>query len=164
MAITLKERVKQLQKARPEVERRIVKACKDATMRAVETATEKTTVGLEKPLAGTNAVSSNMKDSWDSSSETTPQKNGNAYTTILANNQNYASFVNDGHRMDRHFVPGLAINPYSGMLEINLGKQVGIVVGTKTKYVPGVHMVDDAKETYRQVLEKELSDIGEIFE
>lgn len=164
MKITLRERVKQLQKARPEVEKRIVKACKDATMRAVETATEKTTVGIEKPLAGTNAVSSNMKDSWDSSSEITPQKSGNTYTTILANNQNYASFVNDGHRMDQHFVPGLTINPYSGMLEVSSGKQVGIVVGTKTKYVPGVHMVDDAKETYKQVLTKELSGIGEIFE
>lgn len=163
MAVTLKERVKQLQKARPEVEKRIISACKGATMRAVETATDKTTVGLEKHLSGTNTVSANMKDSWDSSSETTPKKSGNTYTTVLANNQDYASFVNDGHRMDKHFVPGLIINPYSGMLEYNPGKQGGIVVGTKTAYVPGVHMVDDAKETYSQVLKKELKDIGKVI-
>lgn len=132
-------------------------------MRAVETATDKTTVGLEKQLSGTNTVSANMKDSWDSSSETTPKKSGNTYTTVLANNQDYASFVNDGHRMDKHFVPGLIINPYSGMLEYNPGKQGGIVVGTKTAYVPGVHMVDDAKETYSQVLKKELKDIGKVI-
>lgn len=164
MAVTLKERVKQLQKARPEVEKRIVAACKGATMRAVETATDKTTVGLEKQLSGTNTVSSNMKDSWDSSSETTPKKSGNTYTTVLANNKDYASFVNDGHRMVEHFVPGLVKDPYSGLLSFNEDRKGGIMVGTKTKYVPGVHMVDDAKETYSQVLEKELKDIGKVIE
>lgn len=156
MAVTLKERVKQLQKARPEVEKRIVEACKGATMRAVETATDKTTVGLEKQLSGTNTVAANMKDSWDSSSETTPKKSGNTYTTILANNQDYASYVNDGHRMDRHFVPGLVKDPYSGMLSFNVDGKGGIVVGTKTAYVPGVYMVDDAREAYGRTAEKEL--------
>ena len=93
-----------------------------------------------------------------------PKRQGDDYTTVLGNDMEYASYVNDGHRMDRHFVPGLVVNPYSGLLEYNPDGKGGIVVGIKTAYVPGVHMVDDAKGTYSQVLKKELKDIGEVFE
>ena len=65
--------------------------------------------------------------------------------------------------MDRHFVPGLVINEESGMLEFNPDGTGGIVVGTKTAYVPGIFMVDAAKEEYRRVLRQELKDIGDVF-
>ena len=76
----------------------------------------------------------------------------------------YSSYVNDGHRMDRHFVPGLYVNEESGLLEYDPQERAGIVVGTKTSYVPGVFMVDGANEEYRRVLRQELADIGEILE
>ena len=75
----------------------------------------------------------------------------------------YASFVNDGHRMDRHFVPGLVINPGSGLLEFNPDGTGGIVVGTRTAYVPGLFMVDKAVEEYRRVLREELKGLEELM-
>lgn len=67
----------------------------------------------------------------------------------------YASYVNNGHRMDRHFVPGLVINEYSGMFEYNPDGKGGIVVGTKTSYVEGLFMVDKAIEEYNRVVKME---------
>lgn len=161
--LTLKERVQQLQKDRAKIEARIVDACKSATIRAVEKATEMTPVGLEKPISGTNTLTSNMKQDWAAKSKYTPQKIGDQYKTQLNNDMEYASYVNDGHRMDRHFVPGLHVNPDSGLLEYDPTAETGIVVGTKTSYVPGVYMVDKAVEVWRETLEKELEDIGEVM-
>ena len=132
-------------------------------MRAVEKATDMTPTGIEKPLAGTNARSSKMKQEWAAKSKTAPERVGNQYKTYLNNDAPYASYVNDGHRMGRHFVPGLYINPGSGMLEYSPGSDVGIVVGTKTSYVPGIFMVEAAKEEYSRVLKMELSDLEAMF-
>lgn len=67
----------------------------------------------------------------------------------------YASYVNNGHRMDRHFVPGLYINPFSGQLEYDAAKkgEVGIMVGTKTDYVPGLFMAEAGEEAYQRAVE-----------
>ena len=55
--------------------------------------------------------------------------------------------------MDRHFVPGLYIDPETGILTMDPGNtDVGIVVGTKTPYVKGEFMVDKGKEPYRKTL------------
>lgn len=81
---------------------------------------------------------------------------GSTHVTILANDKEYASYVNDGHRMDRHFVPGLYINPHSGLLEYDPKAKVGIVVGTKTRYVKGEFMVDKAKAAYEKTVLAEL--------
>lgn len=161
--LTLKERVKQLEVQRPQIEARIQRACKDATMRAVERAAE-LTPPTGDDLRGTNARSGEMKQHWATDSQIEPAVSGATYTTALANDKQYASYVNDGHRMDRHFVPGLYINPESGLLEYDPSKKVGLVVGTKTPYVPGLHMTDEAIKVWRETLEKELGDIGEVFE
>lgn len=161
--LTLKERMQQLQKSRPEIQAKITKACKNATIRAVEKAAEMTPP-TQDDLRGTNTRSGEMKQHWATDSKTSPEVSGNKYTTHLNNDKDYSSYVNDGHRMDRHFVPGLYINPGSGMLEYDPSKNVGIVVGTKTSYVPGIHMVDAAKKVYQDTLKSELEDIGEVFE
>ena len=165
MAVTLKERVRQLKEARPLVEQRIVNACEDATIRAVEKAADLTPPGGD--LSGTHTRTGEMKQRWASDSTVVPVKKGRRYETSLANSAEYASYVNDGHRMDRHFVPGLYINEESGLLEFDPGmaarREAGIVVGTKTKYGPGLFMVDAAASEYRQVLRQELADIGEIL-
>lgn len=160
--LTLKERVKQLEAARPQVEARITAACRDATIRAVEKAQE-LTPPTQNDLKGTNTRSGEMKQHWATDSVTAPVKAGNTYTTQLNNDKDYSSYVNDGHRMDRHFVPGLYINPNSGLLEYDPGAKAGIVVGTKTAYVPGLHIVEAAREEYRRVLKEELDDIGEVI-
>lgn len=160
--LTLELRMKQLQKAMPKVQTKITSACENATIRAVEKAAE-LTPPLQDDLKGTNTRSGEMKQHWPTDSKTTPEVSGEKYTTYLANDKDYSSYVNDGHRMDRHFVPGLYINPYSGMLEYDPSAKVGIVVGTKTSYVPGLHMVEAALEVYRQTLRSELSDLGEVI-
>lgn len=160
--LTLRERAKQLEANRPKIEARIREACRDATMRAVEKAAEMTPTRPNE-LRGTNTQSGTMKQDWAAKSKTTVEVSGNTYTTQLNNDMEYASYVNDGHRMTRHFVPGLVINQ-DGVLEMNPDRKGGIVVGTKTSYVPGLHMVEAAREEYRRVLTSELEDIGEVFE
>lgn len=160
---TLELRVKQLKEAMPKVQAKITSACENATIRAVEKAAEMTPTRSDE-LRGTNTQSGTMKQDWAAKSKTTPEVSGNKYTTHLNNDMDYSSYVNDGHRMDRHFVPGLNINPYSGKLEMDPKKRGGIVVGTKTSYVPGLHMVDKAVETWKETLRSELADIGEVLE
>jgi len=162
MAVTLQERVRQLKAARPQIERKIMDACEDATIRAIEAAADMTPPAQDTLLSGTHTRTGAMKQNWAASSITKPVRRGGRYETRLANNMEYASYVNDGHRMDRHFVPGLYINEESGLLEFDPEKKSGIVVGTKTSYVPGIFMVDAAKEEYKRVLRQELADIGEI--
>ena len=161
--MNLKERAAQLRKLEKQFPGRLRKIAKDGTLRAVEAVTE-ATPPTGGDLKGTNTRTGAMKQSWATSSEIEPQKRGDDYVNYLANNEDYSSYVNDGHRMDKHFVPGLIINPYSGMLEYNQGKQGGIVVGTKTAYVPGLHMVDKGKEAYektvREGLENFVKEVG----
>lgn len=160
--LTLRERLRQLEANRPRIEAKIADACRNATIRAVEKATE-LTPPTQNDLAGTNTRSGEMKQHWSTDSQIDPRKSGDKYITELNNDKDYASYVNDGHRMDRHFVPGLYVNPYSDLLEYDPSKDVGIVVGTKTSYVPGIPMVDQAIETYRETLKSELEDIGEVI-
>lgn len=161
--LTLRERAKQLESDLPQIENRIRSACRDATLRAIEKAAGMTPP-TENDLKGTNTRSGEMKQHWATDSQTEPKVSGNAYTTELNNEKDYASYVNDGHRMDRHFVPGLYINPDSGLLEYDPFADVGIVVGTKTPYVPGIFMVEAAKEEYTRVLKSELEGIGEVLD
>lgn len=154
--MTLAERVAQLKSRAPLVRGMLDEVAKNATMRAIETATDETPMGMDK-LTGTNTKSSHMKQDWAARSKTTPVHRGNDIVTELNNDMKYASYVNDGHRMDRHFVPGLYID--NGMLNYDPTRAKGIVVGTKTSYVPGIHMVDHAKEEYKRTVEREADRI-----
>lgn len=158
--MTLEERIKQLKANPPQIEQRIMNACKEATMRAVEKAAELTPPTMDD-LKGTNTRTGELKQHWATDSKLTPVRRGNDYVTELNNGMQYASYVNDGHNMDRHFVPGLVIN--DGMLEYNPDKKGGIVVGTKTAYVDGLFMVEAAREEYRRVLREELKDLKELL-
>lgn len=153
--MNLKQRAAQLRKIEQRFPGKLEEVCVRATVRAVEAAQEKTppTGG---DLKGANTRTGAMKQSWATASQYSPKRQGDDYTTVLGNDMEYASYVNDGHRMDRHFVPGLVVNPYSGLLEYNPDGKGGIVVGTKTAYVPGVYMVDDVREAYGRTAEKEL--------
>lgn len=165
--MTLKERIRYLESQRPKIVEKIASACENATTRAVEKAAE-LTPPMQNDLRGTNTRAGEMKQHWATDSKVEPMgvalSGGGTYVTILANDKQYASYVNDGHRMDRHFVPGLVINQESGFLEMNPDGKGGIVVGTKTPYVDGLFMVDAAKEEYKRVLRQELAGIGEVFD
>lgn len=131
---------------------------KKATIKAVEAAIEATPPNGDG-LKGTNTRTGELKQHWTTDSETTPQKRGNEYYTILANNTEYASYVNNGHDMIKHFVPGLYVNPYSGLLEYDPAKKVGLMVGTKTRHVKGLYMADKGKKVYQEETRKLLEDL-----
>ena len=161
--MTLDERIRQLQDIETHLPGKMSNIAKNATIRAVEKAADMTPP-LENDLRGTNTRSGEMKQHWPTDSDTTPQESGGKYTTLLANNKDYASYVNDGHRMDRHFVPGLYVNPSSGMLEINPDGTGGLVVGTQTSYVPGLHIEEAAQEEYHRVVQSEAEKLRRLLE
>ena len=161
--MTLEERIRQFQDIETHLPGKLSNIAKNSTIRAVEKAVDMTPP-LENDLRGTNTRSGGMKQHWRTDSQITPQVSGNKYTTVLGNNKKYASYVNDGHRMDRHFVPGLYVNPASGMLKINPDGTGGLVVGTQTSYVPGLHIEEAAQEEYHRVVQSEAEKLRRLLE
>jgi len=136
-----------------------------ATLYAIDKATEMTPPNNDTALRGTGAITGQAKAHWASDSISRPEVTGDEYKTILANNMHYISYLNDGHRMDMHFVPGLMINPYNGLLEKVDPEMGGIMVGTKTKYVKGLYMKQAAINVYKDMMLEQLnSEIRGLFE
>lgn len=161
--VSLQTRIQQLKKARADLPEILNRVARDATIRAIEATTAATPPkeGTGRgPYIGTNMITGELKAHWATDSKTEPMgsalSGGRTYVTFLKNNIEYASYVNDGHRMDRHFVPGLYINKESGLLEYDLNAKTGIVVGTKTRYVKGEFMVDKGKQAYEETVLSEL--------
>lgn len=139
------------------------KIAEEATWAAINAAAEATPpVG---DVRGTKTRSGELKAHWATDSITKPEKRGREFVTSLLNNVQYASYVNDGHRMDRHFVPGLYINPFSGELEYDAERkdEVGIMVGTKTQYVPGLFMAEKGEEAYKKAVDAGIDRLMEII-
>ena len=163
--MTLEEYILKLETAQAALPALISDVAKNATIRAVEAAQEKTPPTADS-LGGTNTRSGELKQHWATDSKIIPEHQDGQYVTELANNKEYASYVNDGHRMDKHFVPGLYANPASGLLEYDPGRkdEVGIMVGTKTPYVPGMHMLEAGQQAYEETLKTELEEVGSELE
>lgn len=159
-AVSLQQRIQQLKKARADLPNALYEAQKGAVVRAVEAATDATPPTMDN-LKGTNTRTGELKQHWATDSEIEPRggglSGGGYYRSVLANDKEYASYVDQGHRMDRHFVPGLYVNT-NGVLEYDpsVADYVGLVVGTKTRYVKGKFMVDKAKEAYEKTILSEL--------
>jgi hypothetical protein len=147
-------RLRILAKKGADVDKATRDVMREAMSAAVEAAAETTPAN---ELRGTGTVSGELKGAWATDSVIEPELTTDGYKCLLANNTGYASYVNNGHRMDRHFVPGLMVNEYSGLLERVPPDMGGIMVGTKTDYVPGVYMTDKAREVYEAVIISELS-------
>lgn len=161
--MTLLERMEALKRAQAQVPDILSEVAQTATMRAVNKAAE-LTPPTGGDLSGTNTRTGELKQHWESDSQTTPVRQGSGWVTLLANDKEYASYVDEGHRMDRHFVPGLYINPESGLLEYDPAAEVGLVVGTQTTYVPGLHMVDAAKEEYHRAAQEGVRRLEALLE
>ena len=159
-SVSLQQRLQQLKKLQADLPNVMHAAARDATMRAIEATMDATPpkAGGDR-LPGVNTVTGELKAHWETDSVTEPQNVGGGYVTFLANDMEYASYVNNGHRMDRHFVPGLYVDE-NGQLNYDPAAKVGLVVGTKTTYVKGEFMVDKGKEAYQKAVEEILD--GEI--
>lgn len=163
--MTLDEYIKKLEAVQAMLPNMLSEVAENATLRAIEAAQDKTPPTADS-LSGTNTRSGELKQRWATDSRIKPERQGDTYTTTLSNGAVYASYVNDGHRMDRHFVPGLYVNPSSGLLEYDPGRkgEVGIMVGTKTHYVEGLHMTDAGIAAYRKTAEAELEKVRRKIE
>lgn len=164
--VTLAQRIKELQKLNADLPKILASAAKAATQKAVEVAAEAT-----PPKAGTgrggyigkNTLTGELKQAWAKDSVVEPLQEGQSLVTVLANNQQYASYVENGHRLDKHFVPGLYIE--NGLLARHADGSGGLIVGTKTHWVKGEFMAEKGKAAYHQaiarLLQKEIARLKE---
>lgn len=148
--------LKRLHKAGAKVREIMLEAAETATLAAVETATANTPPNGGAPIKGVNTRTGEMAQSWATDSQTTPSISGNTITTMLCNNKQYASYVNDGHRMDKHFTTHVSIE--NGVLVGKPDGTGGLMVGTKTSYVPGLYMKEKATGKYKTTVRAMLKD------
>lgn len=149
----MRKRLAELNKVGQNVPKIMMEVAEGATIEAVNTAVNNTPPNGVK-IAGTNTRSGDMAQHWQLDSQISPTYIGGSVRTSLGNDMQYASYVNDGHRMDKHYVPGLIEN--GGLLERVDPDVGGIVVGTQKDYVPGQYMKEKAIGKYRDVVRKEL--------
>lgn len=156
--VSLQKRLQELKKAHENLPEALYQVQKNAAQRAVEAATEATPPNKKTGrLPGPNMITGELSEHWATDSQVEPDVSGNKLTSYLANSKEYASYVDQGHRLNKHFVPGLYIDE-NGQLARDLSAKVGLVVGTKTKYVKGEFMVDRAKEAYEKAVLAQLDD------
>lgn len=97
---------------------------------------------------GKNTVTGNMARHWDSSYTV---QDDSTIKVRLFNSVQYASYVESGHKMTKHFVPWLYIdgtNTIARHQPVPGESLFGLVVGTKTKYVPPEHIVEKARNRF----------------
>ena len=150
----MRKRLAELNRAGQNVPKIMMEVAEGATIEAVRTAVENTPPNGGADIAGTNMRSGDMANHWQTDSQTTPVYSGGTVKTQLKNDMQYSSYVNDGHRVDKHFVPGLIVN--GDLLEKSPDGSGGIMVGTKKTYVKGKYMKQKAVGKYRAVVRKEL--------
>ena len=151
----MRKRLGELRRAGQDVPRIMEEVAEGATIEAVRIATEGTPPNGGAAIAGTNMRSGDMAQHWATDSITAPVVSGGSVRTELKNDMQYSSYVNDGHRVDEHFVPGLVAN--GSLLERSPDGSGGIMVGTKTTYVEGKYMKEKAIGKYRSMVRTELA-------
>lgn len=161
----LQKRMEELAKRQPMIEKRLAEIAEGATLRAVEAAVEKTPPNTyeDSEIRGVHSITGELAQHWETDSQTAPSQTAGQFATTLANDKQYASYVNDGHDVDKHFVPGLYVDD-EGVLSMDPARNVGMLVGTKTKYVEGLYMKEAGIDKYKEVAEKELGKLAkEMF-
>ena len=158
--VSLQRRIQELKKAQQSLTITLIKVSKEATKRAVEAAMDATPPkkGTDSEgHVGVNMRTGELKEHWATDSIVEPLVTGGKYETFLKNDKEYASYVDQGHPLNRPFVPGLYVDE-NGVLNYYPARNVGLVVGTKTKYVTGEVMVGQAKEAYEKAVLAQLDD------
>lgn len=151
---TFRKRLEQLKRAGQDVPQIMAEVAEGATIEAVRVATENTPPNGGAAIAGTNTRSGQMAQHWAVDSQTEPECSEHTVRTVLANNMQYASYVNDGHNVTEHFTSHVAIE--GGVLVGKPHGDGGLVVGTKTTYIKGLYMKEKAIGGYRNIVRKEL--------
>ena len=156
--VSLQQRIQQMKKAQADLPNILVKVQRVAAQRAVDAAVAATPPNKKTGrIPGTNMVTGELSEHWATDSVVEPKVFADRLESYLNNDKNYASFVDQWHRMDKHFVPGLYVDE-NGVLNYDPARNVGLVVGTKTKYVKGEFMVDKAREAYEKAVLAQLDE------
>lgn len=160
--MTIEEYVPHLKKLKGELRKRVMDAQQTATQAAVNMARQRTAPNDGIPR-GENMVTKNMEGHWETDSKVIPVDMGDRFVTELNCKVSYASFVNHGHWLYRHFVPGLYIDS-NHLISRKYNSNIGLIVakGGK-KWVQGRFMEDAAIKEYKDVLQSELRKVGEIW-
>ena len=79
--------------------------------------------------------------------------------------QDYIEYINNGHRMQPHFVPG----EWDGeIFRYNPNLKKGVVMGSKTKYVKGQFMLEKASGRAEKYMikkaEKKIEELKRKYE
>lgn len=104
---------------------------------------------------GFNVISNSLQDSWGAEFKKS-DKTGELGKVSLFNNKEYAKYVQEGHKVTKHFVPWLYKDDMGTLSYETFHAQpmFGLVVGTKTPYVKGVDMIGPAKEAFNKSMEE----------
>lgn len=145
-------------------EQNIEQAC-EAMEEAAKAATPHEGDGKQR---GFNVINNSLQESWKAEYKPTKSKRHFGKIT-LTNSKYYAAFVQNGHKVKKHFVPWLYKDGMGTLsYETDHNQPVfGLVVGTKTPYVKGVDMVGPAVKAFfssfdkdtQKVLDKHLNEI-----
>lgn len=122
-----------------------------ASLAMVESAKAHTPHEGDGKKRGFFVISNSLQDSWHVEYKKVRSKAvvGNI---SLQNDKHYASYVQSGHRVSKHFVPWLYKDGMGTLsYEPNHNQPLfGLVVGTKTPYVKGVDMVGPAVDAFNE--------------
>ena len=153
-----------------EYKKLVAEIAEEARLYAIQTAIDATPPNNDNKMRGRNTITGHLQEGWDKSDKEVKMTDSKV-SFDLKNEIEYASYVDQGHSMDQHFVLGLYINPYNGLLEYEPDREkakeegLGITVGTKTSWVEGLDMTGKAKEAFIEYMDREIERrIGEIWE
>lgn len=163
----LGEKLKKLMDSLPEKREQIISGIKqnisDAADVAVLAARQASPHPNDGKRRGFNVVTGELAAHWswkydDGGSSASNKLFGTVY---LYNDTSYASFVQNGHVMHKHFVPWLYIDAMGTIsYETNHNLPMfGLVVGTKTRYVEGRDMTGPAIKAFDETFKKLTEDL-----
>lgn len=150
MAISMREAAERAAKMKQRIAEILPVAAAEAKIVAMERSPHRGDTGV-------SLTTGNLAAHWDARVE----RQTDGFVFYLTNDVPYASYVNDGHRMSKHFVPWLYVDPSGGLRreKPTPGEPVfGIMVGTKTRYVRPVPMVEPAVESFKKTISNHLKE------
>jgi hypothetical protein len=110
---------------------------------------------------GFNVITGELSAHWEARFIAADPGSSYLGNVTLTNDMDYASYVQNGHRLTRHFVPWLYVDGMGTIsYETNHAQPMfGMVVGTKTKYIKGVDMVGPAIKAFNESFTKMNNDL-----
>lgn len=168
----LKDKLRQLaqksEQARRMLKEGIARNAEDACDVMVLAAREHTPHEGDGKKRGFNVITGELEAHWQAEFKREDGEN-TVGTVTLSNDMSYASYVQNGHKLTKHFVPWLYVDGMGTIsYETNHNQPMfGMMVGTKTHYVDGKDMVNPAIDAFNESFDRMNEDLfeqlGEFF-